>query len=208
MTMLTLFAKSLAMGLAVAAPLGPIGALCVNRTLERGFRAGMAGGFGTALADAVYATVAAAGFAAFAAGLALIDPWLRIGGGLFMLWLGWRSLRAVPPNRAADARRGGALATAAATFLLTLANPMTALTFAALFAGLGLAAAPSAAPVVVVGVFLGSLLWWLVLAGGVSLARARLPAGFARWTAIGSGALLALFGLAAIGTALIGLRAA
>ena len=118
-----------------------------------------------------------------------------------MLWLGWRSLASSPGPRAAKAA-GGVAATAAATFLLTLANPMTALTFAALFAGMGLAAAPGAEAVVVAGVFLGSLLWWAILAGGVSLARARLPEGFARWTARASGALLILFGLWAIAVAL------
>jgi putative LysE/RhtB family amino acid efflux pump len=200
---LALFAKSLALGLAVAAPLGPIGALCVNRTLERGFRAGVAGGFGTALADAVYAVAAATGFAVFAAGLARIDPMLRIGGGAFMLWLGWRSLAPRAPARAA-ARGGGAVGTALATFLLTLANPMTALTFAALFAGMGLAAAPGGEAVVVAGVFLGSMLWWVALSGGVALAREQLPAGFARWTALASGGLLILFGLGAIGSALAG----
>lgn len=203
MTLLVLFAKSLALGLAVAAPLGPIGALCVNRTLERGFRAGVAGGFGTALADAVYAVVAATGFAVFAAGLARIDPVLRIGGGAFMLWLGWRSLRPRGPARAAETG-SGALGTTAATFLLTLANPMTALTFAALFAGLGLAAVPGGEAVVVGGVFLGSMLWWIALSGGVALARERLPAGFARWTARASGALLILFGIGAVGSALAG----
>lgn len=198
---LALFAKSLVMGLAVAAPLGPIGALCVSRTLERGFRAGMAGGLGTALADAVYAALAALGFAVFAAALAKVDPMLRLGGGAFMLWLGWRSLARPPVPRAAAAA-GGVATTAAATFLLTLANPMTALTFAALFAGMGLAAAPGAEAAVVAGVFLGSLLWWAILAGGVALARARLPEGFARWTARASGALLILFGIWAIATAL------
>ena len=201
---LALFVKSVVMGLAVAAPLGPIGALCVNRTLERGFRAGVAGGFGTALADAVYAAAAATGFAVFAAGLARIDPVLRIGGGAFMLWLGWRSLRPRAPSRAAAARGDGALGTALATFLLTLANPMTALTFAALFAGMGLAAAPGSAAVVVAGVFLGSMLWWAALSGGVALARERLPAGFARWTTLASGGLLILFGLGALGSALAG----
>lgn len=201
---LALFVKSVVMGLAVAAPLGPIGALCVNRTLERGFRAGVAGGFGTALADAVYAAAAATGFAVFAATLARIDPVLRIGGGVFMLWLGWRSLAPRGAARAAAARGDGAVGTALATFLLTLANPMTALTFAALFAGMGLAAAPGGEAVVVAGVFLGSMLWWAALSGGVALARERLPAGFARWTALASGGLLILFGLGAIGSALAG----
>lgn len=200
-----LFAKSLALGLAIAAPLGPIGALCIDRTLARGFLAGVAGGLGTALADAAYAALAALGFAAFAATLGVIDLPLRLFGGAFMLWLGWKSLRApAPAPEAAAAPRRDLLGTAAATFALTLANPATILSFAALFAGLGLAAAagPAAAALVVAGVFSGSMLWWILLSGGVALLRHRLPAAFARWVSRLSGMLLILFGLWSLAGAL------
>ena len=81
---LLLFCKSMLLGLAVAAPLGPIGVLCINRTLERGFWAGVAGGMGTALADAIYASLAAIGFSALTATLTTLAPWLKLAGGLFM----------------------------------------------------------------------------------------------------------------------------
>ena len=197
-----LFLKSLFLGLAVAAPLGPIGALCISRTLERGVLAGLAGGLGTALADGVYATLAALGFAAFSATLAMIDTPLRLVGGAFMLWLGWRSLRPAPPRKVAEVRARDLLGTTAATFLLTITNPMTILAFAALFAGLGLAAGTDwvGAVVVVAGVFAGSMLWWGVLSGGVALARHRLPDGFALWVSRLSGAMLIGFGLWALGS--------
>ena len=199
-----LFWKSLGLGLAVAAPLGPIGALCISRTLERGFWAGVAGGLGTALADAIYASLAAAGFAAFATMLASVEAALKLAGGAFMLWLGWKSLRPAPMRAAASVAAKGLLATTAATFALTLTNPMTILSFAALFAGLGLASAsgPINAALVVLGVFAGSLLWWVLLSGGVALARSRLPEGFARRTAQASGLLLIGFGIWAIASAL------
>jgi len=205
MNEIALFWKSLALGVAIAAPLGPIGALCIARTLERGFLAGVAGGLGTALADACYAALAALGFAAFSAALAMIDLSLRLAGGAFMLWLGWQGLRP-RAAAAAPAQMGGRrnlLGTAAATFLLTIANPATILSFAALFAGLGLAASSgaSAAVLVVAGVFAGSMLWWGVLSGGVALARHRLPDSFARWVARGSGALIVAFGLWALSSA-------
>jgi putative LysE/RhtB family amino acid efflux pump len=156
-----LFGKSMLLGLAVAAPLGPIGALCINRTLERGFWAGVAGGVGTALADGIYASLAAIGFSAFAATLAMIDAPLKLVGGLFMLWLGWKSMLPKPARVAAQVGARDLLGTIAATFLLTVTNPMTILSFAAMFAGLGLADALGAinAAIVVAGVFLGSLLW-------------------------------------------------
>ncbi|KJF72567.1 LysE family translocator [Agrobacterium arsenijevicii] len=197
-----LFGKSMILGLAVAAPLGPIGALCINRTLERGFWAGVSGGLGTALADAVYASLAAIGFATFAATLSIIDAPLKISGGLFMLWLGWKSLAPSPVKQAAQVNARNLFGTIAATFFLTITNPMTILAFAGIFAGLGLAEVPGAtnAAIVVVGVFAGSLLWWFALSGGIALARQRLPESFARWVARLSGGVLILFGFYALGS--------
>lgn len=196
-------AKGVLLGLAVAAPLGPIGMLCINRTLERGFLAGVAGGLGTALADGLYALLAATGFSVFAAVLDRVSGPLALAGGLFLLWLGWTSLAPRPAARAAVAGARGLLGTTAATFALTMANPATVLSFAAIFAGLGLADADGAGRVAVVaGVFGGSMLWWVALSGGVALARKRLPASFALWTSRVAGMVLIGFGLAAIAAAL------
>lgn len=205
MTDQLLFIKSLFLGLAVAAPLGPIGALCINRTLERGFAAGVAGGLGTALADGVYAALAAAGFAAFAGVLSMIDAPLRLLGGAFMLWLGWKSLSPTLPREAAKVSAGDLIGTIAATFLLTITNPMTVISFTALFAGLGLASDSSVAASVIVvsGVFAGSMLWWCVLSGGVALARLRLPDAFATWVSRLSGVVLIAFGLWAMGSVVV-----
>ena len=204
---MTLFAKSVAMGLAIAAPLGPIGALCIQRTLARGFAAGVAGGLGTALADALYASFAAAGFAAFAATLTQIDTPLSLGGGLFLLWLAWRGWPrgrpAAQPAAAPEPR--GLAATTAITFALTMTNPVTVLSFAAIFAGLGLARQPDPAQAasVVAGVFVGSMLWWVALSGLVATLHRRLPDGFAVWTGRASSLMMAVFGLWAITRPLI-----
>ena len=197
-----LFGKGLLLGLAIAAPLGPIGALCINRTLERGFWAGVAGGLGTALADAAYALLAAAGFAIFASLLTLVSVPAGIAGGLFMIWLGLHGLK--PKPVAVAAKIGPArdlLQTTGATFLLTLANPATILSFAAIFAGLGLAETgdPASATLVVAGVFAGSLGWWFFLSGLVSMLHHRLPPSFAIWVSRASGLVLIGFGIAAIG---------
>lgn len=201
----TLFVKSLFLGLAIAAPLGPIGALCINRTLERGFAAGVAGGLGTALADGVYAALAALGFAAFSNVLGMIDTPLRLVGGAFMLWLGWKSMTPKPPGSAATISARDLFGTIAATFLLTITNPMTILSFAAIFAGLGLASETGGidAALVVTGVFAGSMLWWVTLSGGVALARHRVPETFAVWVSRLSGIVLIGFGLWAAGSALV-----
>ncbi|RWR15916.1 LysE family translocator [Sinirhodobacter populi] len=195
-----LFVKSLLLGLAIAAPLGPIGALCINRTLERGIAAGVAGGLGTALADGVYAALAAFGFAAFSDALGMIDTPLRLIGGAFMLWVGWKSMAPKPPRTAASVSTRDLLGTTAATFLLTITNPMTILSFAAIFAGLGLASGTgtAGAVLVVAGVFVGSMLWWCLLSGGGALARDRLPDAFALWVSRLSGIVLIGFGLWAV----------
>jgi len=204
---LLLFCKSMLLGLAVAAPLGPIGVLCINRALERGFWAGVAGGLGTALADAIYACLAAIGFSALTATLTTLAPWLKLAGGLFMLWLGCKSLRPNPRRAAAPARTNEIKelsGTIASTFLLTLTNPVTIFSFAALFAGLGVTDTPGAinALAVVAGVFLGSLLWWFLLSGGVALAQQRLPEGFSLCASRMSGVILMGFGFYALGSLL------
>lgn len=199
-----LFLKALAMGLAIAAPVGPIGALCIQRALHRGFWAGAAGGLGTALADAFYASLAALGFASFAAVLTRISTPLGVFGGLFLLWLAMRSwprdLATPKAAQLASATRG-LLGTSVATFALTLTNPATILSFAAIFAGLGLAesATPQTAAVVVLGVFLGSMGWWIALSGTVALLHRRLPAAFTLWVGRVSALMMAGFGLWAIG---------
>lgn len=201
----TLLPRAILVGLAIAAPIGPIGALCISRTLAGGFWAGVAGGLGTALADGSYALLAGAGFAAFSAVLEAVDMPLRIGGGLFMLWLAWTTLRATPGARALPLGRASLAGTVATTYALTIANPATILSFAAIFAGLGLAddANPAGVSVVVAGVFAGSMLWWILLSGTVALVRRRLPAGFAVLVSRLSAALLAGFGIAALASTLV-----
>lgn len=199
---LILFAKSLILGLAVAAPVGPIGLLCINRTLERGFGAGIAGGLGTAVADGLFAALAAFGFAAFSAALLFIDAPMRLFGGLFMLWLGLKGLRTCPPDRPASEGRRDLLGTVAATFALTIVNPATILAFAAMFAGLGLAenSGWASALAVTLGVFLGSTLWWVILSAGVTFVGKHLPAGFPAAVSFLSGVTLILFGIYALGS--------
>lgn len=130
---------------------------------------------------------------------------LRLVGGAFMLWLGWKSMKPSTPRTAAKISARDLIGTTAATFLLTITNPMTILSFAALFAGLGLASGtgPADAVLVVSGVFAGSMLWWCILSGGVALARHRLPEAFAGWVSRLSGVVLIAFGLWAIGSTVL-----
>ena len=173
------FLAAFVVGIAVAAPVGPVGVLCMQRTLRGGFRLGLASGVGVATADAIYATLAAAGIAAVAVLAREATGPLRVVGGAGLLVLGWRAWRdaggsceaaAAPDARGLAAAFGSALG-------LTLANPATILSFAAIIAGLGASVArPGDGPLFVAGIAAGSLAWWVALAAIIAAARTRLPA--------------------------------
>lgn len=196
-----LFIRGVALGFAIAAPVGPIGLLCIRRTLTHGRMAGLLSGLGAASADAFYGSLAAFGLTAALGWLSGWQPWLRLVGGAFILWLGVQALFAAPAEGTRNEDGRVRLARAyASTLLLTLSNPMTILSFLAAFAGLGFApqagAAPSEGVLLVLGVFCGSSAWWLLLSSGVHLLRGRLRPAWLVWINRAAGAGLAVFGLA------------
>ncbi len=186
-----LLLQGLAIGFGIAVPVGPIGLLVIQRTLAGGFRPGFVSGLGAAAADAVYGAIG--GFGVGWATALLLD-WqigFRLAGGLFLAWLAWGAFRSRPATEAARPARGG---TFLSTFLLTIANPATILSFAAIFGGvLPPGGSGAGAGWLVAGVAAGSSLWWLILAGGTSLARKRLPPGAMLWLNRASGLILAAF---------------
>lgn len=195
--------KGMLIGFAIAAPVGPIGLLCIQRTLARGRWSGVLSGLGAASADAVYGCIAGFGLASLAGLLLAWQMELRLVGGLFLLYLGWRTWLTPPAAEQARVRpsRAGLLGDYLSTFALTLTNPVTILAFLGIFAGLGLAGGAgdfTAAGALVLGVFAGSLLWWLLLAGGVGLLRGRLSPMGLRWINLASGLLIAGFGIWAL----------
>lgn len=193
--------KGVLMGFAVAAPVGPIGLLCIRRTLADGRRAGLATGLGAATADATYGVLVAVGFAATGVLVLYAGP-MAIGGGLLLMWLGALSVRGflrstkasaeVPPSTS----HGSLVKNWAATFVLTMANPLTILTFVGMIAGLGAAASgsPAAPYILVIGVFLGSALWWLFLVQLALMVRTRMTTGVTRWFDFASGLVLVIWG--------------
>lgn len=190
-----ILARGLAIGFSIAAPVGPIGLLCIRRTLADGRATGLASGLGAATADALYGLVA---------GLELTAISGRLIGGLFLVALGPRTAVTPPARRAARAGGRGLAGAYLSTLLLTLTNPTTILSFVAIFAGLGVAGAGGgydAAALLVLGVFAGSALWWLLLSGGVSLARGLVTPGVLRWVNRLAGGLIAVAGLLALASA-------
>jgi len=196
-----LFLRAFVIGIAVAAPVGAMGVLCIQRTLAQGWPAGMATGAGIATADGIYAGLAAFGVAAVAHILVAFQAPLRIAGGLVLLWLGWRAMVAPPTHDAASATDGTRLgALYAGAVGLTLTNPMTLMAFAAIFASAGLVAQPDArtALVATAGVACGSLSWWIVLTVGTALARHAAGDRLLKVVNRVSGGVIAAFGLAAV----------
>lgn len=197
------FIKGLAIGFAIAAPVGPIGVLCIRRSVEGGPRLGLATGAGAAVADAMYGSVAAFGLTAVSSFLVGERFWLQLLGCLFLCFLGlkamWSDANRTPPP-APSPTGATLLAASGSTFLLTLANPATILSFIAVFAGFGLGSAPgyAAAAVLVAGVFTGSLAWWLILSQGVGLFRSRFTPGLIQGINRISGGVLVGFGVAAL----------
>jgi threonine/homoserine/homoserine lactone efflux protein len=191
-------------GLSIAAPVGPIGVLCIRRTLAEGWVFGLVSGLGAATADALYGCVAAFGLTAISAALVSHQTGLRLIGGLFLCYLGIKTLLAQPAEQAANVQGSGLSRTYASTFFLTLTNPMTILAFAAIFAGLGLAETSggyASAGLLVVGVFLGSMCWWLLLSSVVGIFRTRFSASGLLWVNRVSGLIILGFGAyALIGT--------
>jgi len=168
--------KGFAIGFAIAAPVGPIGVLCIRRSLAEGKWIGLVTGLGAATADAAYGAIAAFGLTALSGFLVAQRAWLGLVGGVFLGYLGIRTFLSKPVGEAARARDGGIFAAYVSTLFLTLTNPMTILSFAAVFASIGLAASPdySSAGLMVAGVFAGSALWWLLLSNGVALLRTKM----------------------------------
>nr|WP_255665869.1 LysE family transporter [Haladaptatus sp. DYF46] len=188
--------RGIVLGFSIAAPVGPIGVLCIQRTLSNGRRSGFVSGLGAASADAVYGSIAGFGITALSATLLAHRTSIHLGGGLLLVYFGVRSFRGEPAARASTATPELTVSTDSSeprtadvspaggrtlvreygsTFLLTITNPMTLLAFIGIFTGLGIGTSGEYldAVALVGGVFLGSALWWFALSTGVSRFRTQ-----------------------------------
>ena len=197
---LAFLARGLAVGFTVAAAVGPISVLTIRRTIAHGRVYGFVSGIGVALADASYAGIAAFGLTAITSVLVGARVALGLIGGVFLIWLAIRTMRARPATSAAIADdRPGLPAAFLSIYALTMTNPMTILSFAGIFAGLGLAGQGGAEAVLLtIGVFVGSSLWWILLTAIVGRVRDRVTPRAFRWINRISGISLLAFGIFAI----------
>jgi threonine/homoserine/homoserine lactone efflux protein len=201
------FAKGIVIGIVIALPVGPVGMLCVRRTLFEGVSYGLASGVGAASADAIFGIIAGLGLSVLRDWIVSWEDWLGAAGGIYLLYAGLRALAARPagdPEPLAGERLFGAFASA---FLLTITNPVTVLSFAAIFAKVGIdpAASYGGIAVLVAGIFTGSALWWLGLALGIAPVRRHAGVTVLRWVNRVSGAILVLSGLGLLAAAALGL---
>ena len=198
---ISFFFKGFIIGFSIAAPVGPIGVLCIRRTLAEGRASGLVSGLGAATADGLYGCIAGFGLTFLSNLLIQHQVWIRVIGGLFLCYLGLKTFVAGPAKESASVTGSGLAGAYGSTFFLTLTNPMTILSFAAIFAGLGLGSAGGdylSSGVLVLGVFTGSALWWLILSSMVGMLGKMLSLGGMRWVNRISGIIILGFGLLAL----------
>lgn len=193
--------RGVIIGFSIAAPVGPIGVLCIRRTLAEGHASGLISGLGAATADAIYGCIAGFGLTLISSFLISQQVWLRLVGGSFLCFLGFRTFLSKPAEQAALIKGKGLVGSYASTFFLTITNPMTILSFAAIFAGLGIGGASVSyvsAALLVLGVFIGSALWWFILSGVTNVFRAEFSRNKLKWINRVSGIIIAAFGVVAL----------
>jgi len=199
--------KGMAVGLVIAVPAGPVGVLCIRRTIFHGSLAGFFSGLGAATADAVFGIIAGFGLTVVSDWLLGYKDWLRIGGAGFLLYIGVSAFFHDPLAGTRSQRDPeGLLADYASTFALTITNPVTILAFLAIFAAIGFTgeeATLGGAALLVLGVWLGSLMWWAALSLGAGVLRLSFRRTHLVWINRGSGGILVLSGVALIGSFLL-----
>ncbi len=198
------FLKGIVIGFAMAIPIGPIGIICIRKTLTEGRVKGLIIGLGAATADLLYSCIAAFGLTIISNTLMSQRTWIRLVGGALLLFLGVRTFIALPKDPKLDVNKGGSFRTYLTIVFLTLTNPMTIFAFLAIFAALGLDSDLSylSASALVIGVFIGSSLWFLILSTGASFFRNKLDLDGLKWVNKIAGILIILSGVIAIGSLL------
>jgi threonine/homoserine/homoserine lactone efflux protein len=193
--------KGIILGFSIAAPVGPIGVLCIRKTLQFGRLSGFISGLGAAVADAFYGMIAAFGLTYISSLLLAGQFWLRLLGGFFLIYLGVKTICSKPMETDKCVTHKTLVADFISTFFLTITNPMTILSFLAVFAGLGLSDTSGdylSAGMLVLGVFIGSSLWWLILSEGVTFFRNSIRQDVMSWINRFAGLIIIGFGIAAL----------
>ena len=205
--LLAFFLKGIVVGVVIAVPVGPVGVMCVRRTIFEGRLAGFVSGLGAATADAVFGIIAGFGLTAISDWLMDYQQWLRVVGGCYVLYIGGSAFAAEPPRELeSESEPESLLRDFLSIFVLALTNPITVLAFLGIVAAIGLSGTKATfgrASILVLGVWVGSLLWWLMLSFGVGSVRHSIEPRHLGWISRGSGAILFLSGAALLTTLII-----
>jgi threonine/homoserine/homoserine lactone efflux protein len=200
------FFKGVVIGFSMAVPVGPIGIVCIRRTLMKGRLSGLVSGLGVATADAVFGCIAGLGLTFISDFLISQQVWLRLIGGLFLCILGLKILLAKLVEREVSSEGKGLLGAYTSMFFLTLTYPMTILIFLGIFAGLGVGDTKDSyisIAALVLGVFTGSLLWWVILGSAINKFRDKFGAQGLQWINRISGIFIIGFGLAILSSLIL-----
>ena len=192
------FFKGLVVGFLVATPVGPIGLLCIQRTLSEGKITGLVSGLGAATADAIFGLIAALGLTFILNFLVEEQLWLRLFGGLFLFYVGIKTFLSKPVERTSSTSTSSHISNYGSTFLLAFTNPITIIVFVAVFASLGVVSSGThyfSVGLSVAGVFIGSALWWLILCGAAGILSEKISHSRLTWLNRISGIVIAIFGL-------------
>jgi threonine/homoserine/homoserine lactone efflux protein len=193
-----IFLKGLVVGFLIAIPVGPIGLLCIQRTLSEGKIPGLVSGLGAATADAIFGLIAALGLTFISKILVEEQLWFRLVGGLFLCYLGGRTFLSKPAGQTSSANAPSHISNYGSTFLLAFTNPITILVFVAVFAGLSVVSSGThyfSVGLAVAGVFIGSALWWFMLCGAAGILHGKISYGILTGLNRISGIIITVFGL-------------
>jgi threonine/homoserine/homoserine lactone efflux protein len=194
-----LILKGIVVGISVSAPLGPLGILCIQRTINKGFLSGFFSGLGAAFADILYATVAGFGISIIADFLKKYEFSITAIGGIFVVIVGIMIFRTNPVKqiRQQKAQKKGYLSDFVSGFFITITNPLTIVVFGAIFAALGLNESSTLELVLLtlIGIFSGALVWWLGLTLGVNIFRKKIRLRNLYWINKITGVLVTIFGI-------------
>lgn len=185
-------------GFSIAAPIGPIGILCIRRTLVSGRASGLASGLGAATAHAIYGCITGFGLTFISNFLTKQQVWIRLIGGVFICYLGLKTLLNKLEEQVMVDKESDLVGAYYSTLLLTLANPVTIILFATVFAGFELKSTSinyMSAGVFVFGIFIGSVLWWFFLSSSISVFQEKLNPHGLQWVNRFLGAIIVWFGL-------------
>lgn len=184
-------------GFSIAAPVGPIGILCIRRTLAAGRMSGLVSGLGAATADGLYGIIAAFGLTSVSDILVGQQFWFHLIGGVFLLALGLKIMLSVPPGTPASPGKESLLGDYVSTVFLTIANPVTILSFAAIFTGVGLGMTGEnlfSPATMALGVVIGSAFWWVLLVSAVTAVRTKFSFSWMKGVNRIAGLVIVLFG--------------